>query len=47
MLSWMECPACHQVTPIQRKRGKTKRRGHVKTMWCPFCKKVTPHRERF
>lgn len=47
VISFMQCQACLGKTPIQRKRGRTRKRGHVKTMWCPWCKKVTPHIEKF
>ena len=46
-ISWMECRACKGKTPIQRKRGRGRKRGHVKTMWCPWCERVTPHIEKF
>lgn len=46
-ISWMECRDCLGKTPIQRKRGRTRKRGHIKTMWCPWCKRVTQHIEKY
>lgn len=46
-LSQMECCKCHGKFPVRRQRGKLRKRDHIKTMWCPWCKSVTPHRERF
>lgn len=46
-LSHMQCCRCGGFMPIRRKSGRLRKRGHVKTMWCPWCKKVTQHRERF
>ena len=31
------CPECTQSFPIPRRCGKARERGHVKTIWCPFC----------
>lgn len=45
--SWMECPRCHKRFPIHRKNSKRRKKGHVKHMWCPWCKAVTPHVERY
>ena len=46
-ISWMVCERCHGIVPIQRKLGRSRKRGHIKTIWCPWCKRVTPHEERF
>lgn len=45
--SWMECERCHERFGIYRKPGKRRKKGHAKHMWCPWCKQVTRHRERF
>ena len=47
MISFMECRVCKEKTPIQRKRGHSRKRGHIKTMWCPWCKQVTQHIEKY
>lgn len=46
-LSQMECCKCHGKFPVRRPRRHLRKKNHVKTMWCPWCKSVTPHRERF
>lgn len=40
MLTRLYCDACHGMVMIQRKRGRGRKRGHKKTMWCPWCKGV-------
>ena len=37
--SELECPVCHRKFPIQRKAAEKRERGHIKDIWCPFCKK--------
>lgn len=44
-VSYMFCERCRRAVPIQRQPGRLRKRGHVKTMWCPWCKRVTRHRE--
>ena len=46
-VSFLKCKECGGVFPIRRKNGKLRKRGHVKTMWCPWCEKVTKHVEKF
>ncbi len=46
-LSQMECCKCHGKFPVRRQSGRKRKRDQIKTMWCPWCKSVTPHRERF
>lgn len=46
-LSWLVCEKCGKPMFVQRKRGRQRKRGHVKTMWCPWCEEVTKHRERY
>lgn len=46
-LCFPRCTKCGNTTPIRRKAGHLKKRNHYKTMWCPWCKKVTRHLERF
>lgn len=45
--SWLVCEECGGAVPIQRQPGRFRKRGHVKTMWCPWCKRRTHHRERY
>lgn len=46
-LSQMKCCKCGGMMPVRRRRGHLRKRNHIKTMWCPWCKRVTQHRERF
>ena len=32
------CPVCNNRIPLMRPHGKPRERGHIKDMWCPFCK---------
>ena len=36
------CSKCGHQTMIFRKRSKLKTIGHVKHMYCPYCKETTP-----
>lgn len=47
VVSWLKCERCGGAMPVQRQRRRLRKRNHVKTMWCPWCKRVTQHRERF
>ena len=37
-LSTFVCPCCNKTFPIMRSHGKQRERGHIKDIWCPFCK---------
>lgn len=43
----MKCTRCGGNFPIRRKLGRLRKRNHIKTMYCPWCKQVTQHKERF
>lgn len=43
--SMLYCLRCGGSFPIRRQNNRKRPRNHVKTMWCPWCKRVTPHRE--
>ena len=32
------CMTCGNRFPIMRNHGKPRERGHIKDIWCPFCK---------
>lgn len=44
-ISELTCPECGTVMFVPRRLSKKRERGHVKTMWCPTCKKKTDHIE--
>lgn len=37
-LSMLICPECGKSFPIMRNHGQRRERGHVKDIWCPYCK---------
>lgn len=37
-LSTFICPECGKTFPIMRPHGKHREKGHIKDIWCPFCK---------
>lgn len=37
-LSSFICPECENTLCLMRNRGEQRERGHIKDMWCPFCK---------
>lgn len=43
--SMLYCLRCGGSFPIRRQNNRKRERNHIKTMWCPWCKRVTPHRE--
>ncbi|MFV0363527.1 MAG: hypothetical protein ACK5LL_10650 [Suipraeoptans sp.] len=38
IISYMHCPDCKGVFPIPRRAGGQREKGHIKDLWCPFCK---------
>lgn len=38
-ISNLICPDCKNTFPIPRINGNSRNKGHIKTIWCPFCKK--------
>jgi hypothetical protein len=45
VLAILRCRRCHRAQPIRRVKGRRRPAGHVKTMWCPWCKGVREHEE--
>lgn len=37
-VSQLTCPKCGGRFPIPRKAGMKREKGHVKNIWCPYCK---------
>lgn len=38
-LSMFICPCCKKSFPIMRNHGHHREKGHIKDIWCPYCKK--------
>lgn len=34
------CPECGRQFPIPRRLSQSRKKGHIKTVWCPYCKKM-------
>lgn len=43
--AWVRCLFCGNVNEIQRSKGKLKKSGHIKHMYCPICREIRPHEE--
>lgn len=39
-ISNMLCPVCNKTFPIPRRKDHRRANGHIKDIWCPFCKDV-------
>ena len=39
------CPKCNHKQSLPRKKGKQREKGHIKNIYCPFCKEKTQHVE--
>lgn len=44
-ISYLICPTCGKRFPIPRRPHHSRERGHIKTVWCPYCKRKTDMRE--
>ena len=40
-ISLLTCPDCGKQFPIPRAAGRLRKPGHIKDLWCPFCKRTT------
>lgn len=38
VISYYKCTGCEKVLIVPRQAGRMRERGHVKDLWCPFCK---------
>lgn len=36
---WFKCPKCSALLSAYKSAAKKTAAGHIKTMWCPWCKK--------
>lgn len=32
------CNTCGNTIPLMRRHGSQRERGHIKDLWCPYCK---------
>ena len=39
------CPKCGNIVTIQRKKGKQKKTGHLKYLYCYDCREIINHYE--
>lgn len=39
------CEECGKNFPLPRKTNQCREKGHIKTFYCPYCKKKTNHLE--
>ena len=38
LISNFVCPECGMIMPLPRPKGKQRKRGHIKDLWCPKCR---------
>ena len=44
-ISNLKCTKCGNKISIPRKRSNLREDGHIKHMYCPFCKEIEPFEE--
>ena len=44
-LSNFICPVCGKSFPIMRNHGQQREKGHIKDIWCPYCKEDRKFKE--
>lgn len=44
-ISLCVCPQCGKEMYVPRSCGDMRNKGHLKDLWCPFCKSVLSMRE--
>lgn len=40
IISELTCPECGKIFPIPRWKGAKRSHGHIKDIWCPYCKGI-------
>lgn len=40
-ISQLRCLECNLIMPIPRKKARPREHGHIKTMYCARCQKIT------
>lgn len=43
--TYLRCSGCNNITSIQRIKGRARKSGHEKHLWCFRCKDRTKHIE--
>ena len=43
--SYLKCSECGKQFPIMRSKGYKREKGHIKDLWCPFCKSESKFKE--
>jgi len=43
--SYLTCNKCGKQFPIMRSKGYKREKGHIKDLWCPFCKTESKFKE--
>lgn len=36
---WFKCPGCNTIQAAFKNNARKTSEGHIKDMWCPWCKK--------
>ena len=36
---WFKCPDCHKIFAAFKSKAKQTSEGHIKDMYCPWCRK--------
>ena len=39
-ISNFKCPECGNYIPLPRNKAKPREKGHIKDLFCPWCKKI-------
>lgn len=39
------CPKCGGTFPLPRAKSMRRNKGHIKDLWCPFCKEIVKTKE--
>lgn len=39
------CPECGKIIPLPRPNTKARENGHIKDIYCPYCRKIQKFRE--
>lgn len=45
VISSLKCQECGTILTVPRKRARQRESGHIKHMFCPFCKNIKAFEE--